>query len=303
MKKLLALSVILLVFAGCADVEQEATGLAPNIDVVKPLVYTTNYPLTYFVERIGTGAVDVTLLVPTDLDPAKWKPEPENVLAMQKADLIVLNGASYEGWLKNVSLPPSRLVDTTEALSERLISLEQATTHSHGLEGEHEHSTKAFTTWLDPTQAAGQAIAVKDALSSRWPEHSEQFEAQLAMLLEELAALDTEAQEIIAGDPDAGVLFSHPVYQYFARRYHLHAHSVHWEPDQMPGEAEWQKLDAMKEHAPASWMIWEGTPLPQVIERLESVGIRSVVFDPCANTPESGDYLSVMNKNLEALRR
>ena len=37
-------------------------------------------------------------------------------------------------------------------------------------------------------------------------------------------------------------------------------------------------------------------------ERLEAVGIHSVVFDPCANIPESGDYLSVMKKNLEALR-
>lgn len=122
------------------------------------------------------------------------------------------------------------------------------------------------------------------------------------MLLKELAALDTEVQQIVAGHPDAETLFSHPVYQYFARRYHLHAYSVHWEPDQVPGEAEWRKLDAMQAHAPASWMIWEGAPLPQVVERLESVGIRSVVFDPCANTPENGDYLSVMKKNLGALR-
>lgn len=50
-------------------------------------------------------------------------------------------------------------------------------------------------------------------------------------------------------------------------------------------------------------MIWENTPLPQVSERLESVGIRSVVFDPCANTPASGDFLSMMEKNVQALRQ
>ena len=302
MKKLLVLSLILMVFAGCSDDRQTTAAPAPSLSAEKPLVYATNYPLTYFVERIAAGVVEVRCPVPGDVDPAYWKPGPEDVLAMQKADLVVLNGASYEGWLSNVSLPPSRMVDTTEALSDRLISIEEATTHSHGLEGEHEHSATAFTTWLDPTLAAEQAIAIKDALTAQWPAHSEQFEAELAGLMEELAALDAEAQEIVGDHPEVGLLFSHPVYQYFARRYHLHVHSVHWEPDQIPTEAEWQKLDAMLAHAPASWMIWEDTPLPETVERLETVGIRSVVFDPCANAPDGGDYLSVMKMNLGSLR-
>ena len=70
----------------------------------------------------------------------------------------------------------------------------------------------------------------------------------------------------------------------------------------MPAEAQWQELLTIHGDFPASWMIWEDTPLPQMRERLESMGIRSVVFDPCANTPPSGDFLSVMGKNLRALR-
>ena len=42
--------------------------------------------------------------------------------------------------------------------------------------------------------------------------------------------------------------------------------------------------------------------LPEISERLESLRIRSAVFDPCAGTPPSGDFLSVMEKNLQALR-
>jgi zinc transport system substrate-binding protein len=221
---------------------------------------------------------------------------------MQKADLIVLNGASCETWLKNVSLPPSRMVVTTDGLGDRLIPLEEETTHSHGLEGEHEHSGTAFTTWLDPTLAAAQAGAVKDALAARWPRHSGQFEARLAELTEGLMALDAETKEAVAGNPGLPVLFSHPVYQYFIHRYGLNARSVHWEPGLMPDEAEWQDLLTTLEEFPAAWMIWEDTPLPEIRERLESVGIRSAVFDPCANTPPSGDFLSVMNDNVQALR-
>jgi zinc transport system substrate-binding protein len=301
MKRLLALAAMLIAVAGCSDGKNEATAPAPD-GAERPLVYATNYPLKYFVERVAAPLVDVRFLVPGDEDPAYWRPNPEDVLAMQKADLIVLNGASYETWLKNVSLPPSRMVLTADGLRDRLIPLEEEATHSHGLEGEHEHSGTAFTTWLDPTLAAAQASAIKDALAARWPQHSDQFEAQLAELTRELAILDGQAQEAVAGNPELRVLFSHPVYQYLARRYSLNARSVHWEPDQMPGEAQWQELQVILEGFPASWMIWEDAPLRQISERLESVGIRSVVFDPCANIPPSGDFLSMMEENLQALR-
>ena len=49
-------------------------------------------------------------------------------------------------------------------------------------------------------------------------------------------------------------------------------------------------------------MIWEDTPLREISERLESIGVRSTVFGPCAGTPPSGDYLSVMEENVQALR-
>jgi zinc transport system substrate-binding protein len=301
MKKFMAIVAILFTFLACADVKNEPTEPA-SADAQRPLVYTSNYPLRYFVERIAGSLVDVHVPVAGDEDPAYWKPAPDDVLAMQKADVIVLNGASYEAWLKNVSLPPARLLITSEGLRDRLIPLAEATTHSHGLEGDHEHSGTAFTTWLDPTLASAQAEAIKDAFAARWPQHTGLFEAQLTALTEDLAALDAGLQEAVQGQPELPVLFSHPVYQYLTQRYQLNARSVHWEPDQAPDETQWQEFVALLEEFPAEWMIWEDTPQPQIVERLESIGIRSVVFDPCANAPESGDYLSVMRENVKALR-
>ena len=58
-------------------------------------VYVVNYPLQYFAERIGGPDVRVVFPAPADGDPAFWKPSPEQIAAYQKADLILLNGASY----------------------------------------------------------------------------------------------------------------------------------------------------------------------------------------------------------------
>jgi zinc transport system substrate-binding protein len=48
-------------------------------------------------------------------------------------------------------------------------------------------------------------------------------------------------------------------------------------------------------------MLWEGPPLEETARRLKSLGIESIVFDPCGNTPEEGDFLTVMDKNTTRL--
>jgi zinc transport system substrate-binding protein len=65
----------------------------------------------------------------------------------------------------------------------------------------------------------------------------------------------------------------------------------------------WQDFRHTLEHHPAKWMIWEGEPLPAITQQLKDLGVRSTVFDPCGNLPESGDFLSVMKANIDSLKR
>jgi zinc transport system substrate-binding protein len=222
---------------------------------------------------------------------------------MQEADLIVLNGASYESWLGRVSLAPSKLLDSSALLGDRLLALGETQTHAHGPEGEHQHAGTAFTTWLDLTIAFEQARAIKKAFAARWPEHRDRFETEFDKLTSDLENLDKALKSIPAGNPKLPVVFSHPVYQYLERRYGLNGRSVHFEPDVMPSDAAWQNLVALVETHPAKWMIWEKKPLPEIAKQLKSMGIESIVFDPCGGQPENGDFLSVMQRNLTGLGR
>ena len=95
---------------------------------------------------------------------------------------------------------------------------------------------------------------------------------------------------------------SHPVYQYFARRYGLNLKSVMWEPEEMPTAEQLKEVENSLEAHPAKWMIWEGEPNPESVKKLEKLGVRSIVFDPCGNTPEEGDFLTVMQENVTNLR-
>jgi len=265
-------------------------------------IAASNYPLAYFAERLGGSRASVAFPVPAGTDPAFWKPDAKAVAEMQQAELILLNGADYEKWLARVSLPRLRQADTSAAFKDRYIRIESAVTHSHGPGGTHSHEGIAFTTWLDLDQAGLQAQAVAESIVRKRPEWRSMVMENLAALRGELAALDAGIKQAVAARAGLPLLASHPVYQYLARRYGLNLASVHWEPNEMPPDAEWADLQRRLRAHPARWMLWEARPAAAVADRLKAAGVGSLVFDPCANRPESGDFLTAMAANVENLK-
>ncbi|MFC1833948.1 metal ABC transporter substrate-binding protein [Thermodesulfobacteriota bacterium] len=266
-------------------------------------VYVVNYPLKYFAQRIAGDHAKLEFPCPDGEDPAYWVPNVSIISAYQKADLILLNGADYAKWINKVSLPRSKMVNTSIKFKDRYIKLEEAVTHSHGPEGQHEHRGIAFTTWLDFDLAAKQADAIFAAMVSKQPELKATFQENYVGLRKDLEALERGVQAVVAKAPSRPLIASHPVYQYLAARYGINVKSLHWEPDQVPGEEEWQQLkDLLKDH-PARWMIWEGKPVQETLDKLKSLGIASVVFDPCSNAPSKGDFITVMRENVRNLAK
>ncbi|MBW2716368.1 MAG: zinc ABC transporter substrate-binding protein, partial [Deltaproteobacteria bacterium] len=219
------------------------------------------------------------------------------------ADLILLNGPGHTRWVERASLPSRKMLDTSVSFRDRLIELQDEINHMHGPEGTHVHARTAKTTWLDPLLAIEQARAITDALIRIRPQHTDAFLERFAALEADLHKLDarfTEAAEAIA---DAPVLFSHPVYQYFERRYRVNGKSVHWEPDVEPTLKMWRELASIRSKHPSQLMIWEAAPRKDTILKLGSLGVSTVVLSPCANSPEGKDWYSVMLEGAERLSK
>ena len=293
----------MLAMAGCADQKIRERATSPPSPLPSKLqVYVVNYPLQYFAQRIGGEAVEAHFPAPREDDPAFWKPDPEMVADFQQADLILLNGAGYAKWVELATLPPSKMVNTSESFADRYLFEKDAAIHSHGPDGEHTHGEVAFTTWLDPKLAIEQARTIRDALSHARPDLEGAFAERFTSLEKDLLGLDAAMEALVARAPETLLMASHPVYQYLARRYHLSLRHVHFEPDELPDEKEWQQLEDIRAEHPARWMIWEDQPRPEIERRLQEIGLRSVMFLPCANTPAQGDLLTVMKDNLRNLQ-
>jgi len=292
-------TVLLVALVACGNPQEEASSRKGGG------IFVTSYPLEYLAERIAGDTLEIEFLAPPGIDPAFWMPGDEEVAALQAADLVLLNGATYEKWLDKVSLPSNKLVDTFAALGMTPLELPTTVTHSHGEAGEHSHRGTDFNTWLDPQLAKGQARAIEAALTKIAPEHGELFAANAAKLAEDLDTLDEAFGELgleVDDLADWPLLASHPVYGYLARRHEWNLVALLWEPEVMPHDEEWQELAHTLEYHPARWMIYEDEPAPEIAAKLKELGISTVVFRPCGNRPPSGDYLTEMRAGIERLK-
>ena len=302
MKTRALLSLVLLSFPSCQ--ERPRAVPSPAGDKASVVLAAVNYPLTYFAERLAGDFATILFEVPPGEDPAFWEPSDEQVNAIQRADLIFLNGARYARWTASRTLPFESTVITSSAFENTLITVEGDLRHSHQPgEEEHSHAGTAATTWLDFKLASAQALESARALEEQYPVQKESIQRNLADLQRDLERLDLQmfaATEVLK---DAPIIASHPIYQYWARAHGLEVHSLLWEPGMDLTEEALAALEALQDqHAGVQYFLWEAPPKAENIEILADLGLTSIVLSPCANRPENGDFLTVMQDNFENIQ-
>jgi zinc transport system substrate-binding protein len=159
----------------------------------------------------------------------------------------------------------------------------------------------ASITWLNFDFAIMQAEAIYNSLTKLLPDNSEELSNNFQQLNDALKALDNDMKMMKSQIGEDYLITSHPVYQYLEEAYSLNIISMHWNPGDMPDENEWEALEKTVQEHQAKIMIWEDRPIQEIQTRLEEIGLKVVVFNPCGNRPETGDFMDMMRKNVERL--
>jgi zinc transport system substrate-binding protein len=202
-------------------------------------VFVSIAPQKYFVERIGAGLVDVSVLVAPGASPHTYEPKPRQMAALAEADLLFAVGVPFEAvWLPRISAaaPGLKIVSMEEGIRKIPMSQHshddghddghddeqvQGPGHDNG-DDEHNHGVLDPHVWLSPKRAFALAQNTAAALSEIDPHHRVVYQRNLEALLADIQKLDETLEALFA---EAGAIRTfmvyHPAWGYLAHDYGL----------------------------------------------------------------------------------
>ncbi len=173
--------------------------------------------LADFVREIGGERVEVTSLVGPDGDAHVFTPTPADATKVASADVVVVNGLGFEGWIGRLmrsSRSKALLITATTGV--------QPIAGGHAHHG-HDHGDHDPHAWQDVANAKIYVANIRDGLVQVDPEGRVTYEANARAYLARLDALDAEVRAMVAGiSPEwRKIIVTHDAFRYFAKAYGL----------------------------------------------------------------------------------
>lgn len=176
-----------------------------------PRIAATVLPLAAIATNVAGADATIAVIVPPGTDLHEFTLRPQEVRALEDADLVVALGLGLDNHLvKNVG---SR------------VPVVFAATGMGGLISYNRDSYDPHV-WLDPSRAAAMAEAIGRALADRDPERAEGYRERARAYAERMAALDRETASALAPLSGRTIVTYHESFAYFARKYGMDQYSL-----------------------------------------------------------------------------
>jgi zinc/manganese transport system substrate-binding protein len=178
--------------------------------------------LADFAAEIGGDRLDVTALVGPGGDVHTFSATPADARAVAEADILVVNGLGFDGWIDRL-IEASGFDGLLVVASEGVTALPDANDHIHLADGGvvHVHDALDPHAWQDVGNAAIYVGNIERAMAMADPGGAAGYAARLEAYRAELAALEAEITETVAGIPldRRTIVTSHDAFGYFSAAY------------------------------------------------------------------------------------
>lgn len=174
----------------------------------RPLRVVASFSILADMAReIGGSAVEVAALVGPDSDAHVFQPSPADARRLANAELVVVNGLGFEGWM-------DRLVRSSGYRGPVLVASEGVPVRRMGREPDP-HA------WQDLANAQRYAANLRDAMARERPAIAAEIGQRCASYIERLQALDREVRARFDAVPrqHRRAISSHDAFGYFGAAY------------------------------------------------------------------------------------
>jgi zinc/manganese transport system substrate-binding protein len=184
-----------------------------------------------FAKNVGGERVEVTTLVGPDGDAHVYEPKPADAVAMAGADVVLVNGLHFEGFLERLvetSGAKAQIVELTKGVEPLKMQEEhEAEGEAHDAAAEEEEGHHHGDTDPHAFQSIANAkIYVKniaDAFCAADAEGCDAFKANAEAYTQKLSATEDEVKAAVASIPEDKrvIITSHDAFGYFEHEYGL----------------------------------------------------------------------------------
>lgn len=167
-------------------------------------------------KNVGGNHVDVTALVGPNGDAHVYAPTPTDAKTLSTANLVVVNGFGFEGWIERLikaSGTKAAIVTAMNGIAPR----QRADAHGQ------DHGEVDPHAWQSVTNAKIYVANIRDGLIAVDPAGADAYRANAAAYLARLDALDAEVKDAVTTIPAERrrIITSHDAFGYFAAAYGL----------------------------------------------------------------------------------
>lgn len=280
----------------------------------KVSVYTSFYIMYDFTQKIAGDRAEIINMVPAGTEPHDWEPTPKDIAGLYSADLFIYNGCGMESWAEKVvetlNSPSLVVVEASRNIKEREPAehdhdhSDDSESHSHGEEGHDPH------VWLDPQNAKIQMEAIKDGLIQVDPINSKYYEENFIFYAKKLDDLDRLYKEAVLEFSRKDIVVSHEAFGYLCDAYGLVQVAIEGiSSESEPTPAKMAQIIKFVRENDVKVIFFEELASPKVAEAIaRETGAKTDLLNPLEglsdeNLKAGKDYFSVMEENLEALKR
>ena len=297
MKKLIAAAVSVLLLLGAAGCAGKS---APAVSDGKLKVYASFYAMYDFSKKVGGDRADVVNLVPAGTEPHDWEPSTTDIAGLERADLLVYNGAGMESWADRV----------LASLSNKKLIAVKASEKVSLLNGSTDAAKADPHMWLAPEDAKLEMAAIRDAFEKADPAGKSYYEERYTQNAARFDALDQKYRKTFSGLTNKRVVVSHQMLGYVCQAYGLDQIPIEGlSADTEPDPKRMTEIIRTAKQYHVKYILFEDLVDPKVAQTIASqIGAQTLRFNPLEGLTEAEqskgeEYFSVMEQNLKILQQ
>lgn len=264
----------------------------------RPSVVASASMFADMAEVIGGNLIEVQMIVPIGGDPHIYEPTPADAQMVARADLVLRNGLTFEGWIDEL-VGNSGFAGTISTITEGVEVIASE---------EYDNSADPHA-WMSARNGLIYLRNIRDALVTLAPEYAEEFNFNYQIYRQQLEDLDQQIEEMLAAIPRHKriLITSHDAFRYFGQRYGVQVEAVlGTSTDADVQTSDIRRLNRVLQDSEVPAVFIESTINPkllQVLAKDNQVVIGGSLYADSLGDKESsgGTYLGMLEHNAKTI--